>query len=122
MIVTETNRMAEIVKKIGRITKYETKEYVGSASIIDLDRATAPSEPSEPPPPPPIEPLSAAVLEEVEDEPTSRINLDELLAGKTGAAARRRSASEAEAKAKEAEGDRTSEETVAGHHGTGRPA
>jgi hypothetical protein len=33
--------MAEIVKKIGRITKYETTPYVGSASILDLDRSTS---------------------------------------------------------------------------------
>jgi hypothetical protein len=31
--------MAEIVKKIGRITKYETKEYVGSTRMLDLDRS-----------------------------------------------------------------------------------
>ena len=33
--------MAEIVKKIGHITKYETTDYVGSAKMIDLDRATS---------------------------------------------------------------------------------
>ena len=33
--------MAEIVKKIGRITKYETTEYVGGAKMLDLDRAAA---------------------------------------------------------------------------------
>ena len=33
--------MAGIVKKIGRITKYETTDYVGSAQMLDLDRATA---------------------------------------------------------------------------------
>ena len=32
--------MAEIVRKIGKITKYETKSYVGSARILDLDKAT----------------------------------------------------------------------------------
>lgn len=40
IIVNEGERMAEIVKKIGRITKFETKEYVGSANILDLDRST----------------------------------------------------------------------------------
>jgi hypothetical protein len=41
IILSEAERMADIVKKIGRITKYETTEYVGTASIIDLDRSTA---------------------------------------------------------------------------------
>jgi hypothetical protein len=45
VILSEAERMAGIVKKIGRITKYETTEYVGSASIIDLDRSTTPSDP-----------------------------------------------------------------------------
>ncbi len=39
VIMTEAERMAEIVKKIGRITKYETKTYVGGAVILDLDRS-----------------------------------------------------------------------------------
>ncbi len=38
-ILSEAERMAEIVRKIGRITRFETKEYVGSASIIDLDKS-----------------------------------------------------------------------------------
>jgi PAS domain S-box-containing protein len=44
VIIREAERMAEIVRKIGRITHYETKEYVGGANIIDLDRAAATSE------------------------------------------------------------------------------
>lgn len=36
----EAERMAELVRKIGRITRYETKEYVGSASILDLDKSS----------------------------------------------------------------------------------
>ena len=32
--------MAEIVRKIGKITKYETKSYVGEQKILDLDRAS----------------------------------------------------------------------------------
>ncbi len=36
----EIARMAEIVKKIGRITQYETKQYVGGANILDLDKAS----------------------------------------------------------------------------------
>ena len=33
--------MAGIVKKIGKITKYETTDYVGTARMLDLDRAAA---------------------------------------------------------------------------------
>jgi PAS domain S-box-containing protein len=44
-IVTETERMAEIVRKIGRLTKYETKPYVGDTKIIDIDKSVD----SEPP-------------------------------------------------------------------------
>ena len=36
----EASRMAEIVKKIGRITRYETKQYVGGASILDLEKSS----------------------------------------------------------------------------------
>ncbi len=39
-ILREAERMAEIVRKIGRITKYETKNYVGSTLIIDLEKST----------------------------------------------------------------------------------
>ena len=42
----EAARMAEIVKRIGRITKYETKQYVGNARIIDL-AAAAPGDSQE---------------------------------------------------------------------------
>jgi len=48
IIFNEAERMAEIVKKIGTITKYETKSYVGRARILDLDRS-APTAPDEPP-------------------------------------------------------------------------
>lgn len=40
-IMREAERMADIVKKIGKITKYETKTYVGGAKILDLDRASS---------------------------------------------------------------------------------
>jgi PAS domain S-box-containing protein len=40
VIVDQAQRMAEIVKRIGRITRYETKTYVGGASILDLEKAT----------------------------------------------------------------------------------
>jgi PAS domain S-box-containing protein len=43
VILSEAERMAGIVKKIGKITKYETTEYVGSAKMLDLDRAAADS-------------------------------------------------------------------------------
>jgi PAS domain S-box-containing protein len=42
VIFNEAERMAEIVRKIGRITRYETKSYVGQARILDLERS-APS-------------------------------------------------------------------------------
>ncbi len=67
VILSEAERMAGIVKKIGRITKYETTEYVGSASIIDLDRSTTPSDPGL------VIPASVAGLEEsVDDEGLTR--------------------------------------------------
>lgn len=40
----EVGRMAEIVRKIGTITRYETKAYVGDAEILDLDLASVPKE------------------------------------------------------------------------------
>jgi PAS domain S-box-containing protein len=46
VILREGERMAEIVKKIGRLTKYEIKEYVGSSTILDLDKSSAASNPS----------------------------------------------------------------------------
>lgn len=45
VIEEETSRMAEIVKKIGRITRFETKTYVGDASILDLERSAGAGEP-----------------------------------------------------------------------------
>jgi PAS domain S-box-containing protein len=41
VIVTQSERMAEIVRKIGKITRYETMSYVGGAKILDLDKATS---------------------------------------------------------------------------------
>ncbi len=41
VILSEAERMAGIVKKIGKITKYETTDYVGGARMLDLDRAAA---------------------------------------------------------------------------------
>jgi PAS domain S-box-containing protein len=39
-ILSEAQRIADIVRKIGRITEYKTKEYVGGARIFDLDSAS----------------------------------------------------------------------------------
>ncbi len=44
VIIREAERMAEIVRKIGKITKYETKGYVGEAKILDLDKASDPNQ------------------------------------------------------------------------------
>lgn len=44
-ILREAERMAKIVRKIGKITRYETMSYVGNTRIVDLDRS------SDPPPP-----------------------------------------------------------------------
>ncbi len=40
IIGDEAQRMAEIVRKVGRITKYETMSYVGAAKILDLEKAS----------------------------------------------------------------------------------
>jgi len=55
IIVREAERMAEIVRKIGKITRYETKSYVGTASIIDLDKASEERDSKPPPSTPPDE-------------------------------------------------------------------
>jgi len=44
IILSEAERMAGIVKKIGRITKYETTDYVGGARMLDLERAAPDSD------------------------------------------------------------------------------
>lgn len=41
IIHREAERMAEIVRKIGKITRYETKAYIGDQQIVDLDKAIA---------------------------------------------------------------------------------
>jgi PAS domain S-box-containing protein len=40
VICREGERMAEIVRKIGRITRYETTTYLGNVRIVDIDKAT----------------------------------------------------------------------------------
>jgi len=39
-IYKETERMARIVRKLGQITRYSTRPYVGDATILDLSRQT----------------------------------------------------------------------------------
>jgi signal transduction histidine kinase len=41
IIFRESERMAEIVRKIGKITRYETITYVGDKKIIDIDKASS---------------------------------------------------------------------------------
>ena len=50
IIFREGERMADIVRKIGRITRYETKNYVGNTMIVDLDRASNPGAATAAPP------------------------------------------------------------------------
>ena len=45
-ILEESDRMAAIVRKLGSLTRYETKTYVGGAQIIDLDRSAQESFPA----------------------------------------------------------------------------
>jgi len=40
VIMSEAQRMADIVRKIGQITQYKTKAYVGSTEILDLDKSS----------------------------------------------------------------------------------
>lgn len=39
-ILSECDRMVAMLRKIGQITKYETKPYLGTTKILDLDAAT----------------------------------------------------------------------------------
>jgi PAS domain S-box-containing protein len=39
-MIAEAERMAEIVRKLGDITRYKTKRYVGGHDIVDLDAAS----------------------------------------------------------------------------------
>jgi PAS domain S-box-containing protein len=50
VIQDQAQRMAEIVRKIGKLTRYETKSYVGEQRILDLDRASEDSSPPGAPP------------------------------------------------------------------------
>ncbi len=40
VVIEEAERIAEIVRKIGKITRYETQGYVGGSRILDIDKAT----------------------------------------------------------------------------------
>lgn len=73
VIESEAERMADIVKKIGRITRFETKEYVGGSSIIDLDRSSAGAGPE-----PPRAALFDFSSDYEDDEPTCQIPLDRI--------------------------------------------
>jgi len=66
-IISEAERMADIVKKVGRITHCETVSYVGSTNIVDLDRSLAVSESA---------PVPALVSEF--DELTTQITLEQI--------------------------------------------
>lgn len=39
VILSESQRMAGIVRKIGKITRYETRSYLGGTKILDLDKS-----------------------------------------------------------------------------------
>lgn len=56
-LVRECERIADVVRKLGKVTKYETKTYVGQQRILDLDRSI-----SESLPPPPKTPSKASEL------------------------------------------------------------
>ena len=43
VLIGEAERMADIVRKIGKITRYETTSYVGHQKIFDLERAAGSS-------------------------------------------------------------------------------
>ena len=45
-VIDEVERMAAIVDKLGRVTRYETEPYIEGKAILDLDRSSAPSQES----------------------------------------------------------------------------
>lgn len=49
IIINQAERMAEIVRRIGKITKYETMSYVGDATILDLEKASRDPQPEKEP-------------------------------------------------------------------------
>lgn len=42
VLARQAERMADIVRQVGRITRFETKSYVGSAQILDLEKSSRP--------------------------------------------------------------------------------
>lgn len=40
VLIEQAERMAEIVRQIGKITRYETRTYVGSSQILDIEKAS----------------------------------------------------------------------------------
>ncbi len=40
IILDEATRMSDIIKKIGKITKYETQTYMGKARIFDIGKSS----------------------------------------------------------------------------------
>ncbi len=60
VLLLESERMADIVRKIGRITLYETQSYVGETRILDLNKSAG--EPAPLPPEPPSRPNSDGPL------------------------------------------------------------
>ncbi|MEK7704590.1 MAG: PAS domain S-box protein [Myxococcota bacterium] len=48
IICDQTERMAAIVRKIGQITAYQTKPYVGDSQIMDLSSASSDEPPTDP--------------------------------------------------------------------------
>ncbi|MEL7370831.1 MAG: PAS domain S-box protein [Myxococcota bacterium] len=42
-MLAEVERMATIVDKIGRVTRYETEPYIEGRAILDIDRSSAPA-------------------------------------------------------------------------------
>ena len=45
VIFEQAQRMAEVVQRVGRVTRFETKPYVGQTRILDLDASGGEPEP-----------------------------------------------------------------------------
>lgn len=46
----DASRIAEVVRKIGRVTRYRTRDYAGGEQIVDLEEAASSTAGEEPPP------------------------------------------------------------------------
>ncbi|MBN2359171.1 MAG: PAS domain S-box protein [Deltaproteobacteria bacterium] len=71
IIYREAERMAEIVRKIGQITRYRTKPYGGKAMIVDLKHAAA-AAPSRPTPAATAPPADTPITTPTTDSGTRR--------------------------------------------------